>query len=114
MVLGVDVEPVQPPYTVSNCTFRTLDAREDWDFSEKFDFIHVRTQGPIPHEVLKKTIDAIYRNLAHGGWAEFTEWIMHLQSGDHSTDGTAFHRWNHHLRRGTIEQNSDLEFSANV
>ncbi|KAM0813277.1 putative Tam domain methyltransferase [Seiridium cardinale] len=111
-VVGVDVEPVRPPYTVSNCEFRTLDVREEWDFQEEFDFIHVRTLGQFPSDMFRKMLDTIYQNLAPGGWVEFTEWIMHLQSGDRSTDGTAFHSWNHNLRRGLHAINRSASYAT--
>ncbi|KAK9426759.1 hypothetical protein SUNI508_00286 [Seiridium unicorne] len=111
-VVGVDVEPVRPPYTVSNCEFRTLDVREEWDFQEEFDFIHVRTLGQFPSDMFRNLLDTIYQNLAPGGWVEFTEWIMHLQSGDRSTDGTAFYTWNHNLRRGLHAINRSASYAT--
>nr|RBQ85590.1 hypothetical protein FVER53263_10536 [Fusarium verticillioides] len=46
-VLGVDIEPVRPPYTKSNCSFKTFDITHDWDIFNggNFDFIHIRQLG---------------------------------------------------------------------
>ncbi|KAG8167654.1 hypothetical protein KVR01_003343 [Diaporthe batatas] len=41
-VLGIDLEPVKPPYLVSNCHFQIRDATEDWDLNTTFDFVHAR------------------------------------------------------------------------
>ncbi|KAI1085556.1 hypothetical protein F5B20DRAFT_575068 [Whalleya microplaca] len=84
-VKGVDIEPVRPPYTLPNCRFQVHDFTDEWHFEEKFDFIHMRMIGSLPSEEVFKSI---YDNLNPGGWAEFTEWLVILQSPDHSTEGT--------------------------
>ncbi|KAH9434136.1 hypothetical protein MCOR02_006159 [Pyricularia oryzae] len=87
-VIGIDIEYVKPHLSKpKNCTFMVMDATKDWEFEEGFDLIH---------------------NLNPGGWAEFTEWIVHVQSPDHSLDGGAFMRWNKVLRRGLRELGSSV------
>ncbi|KNB04470.1 hypothetical protein FOXG_07260 [Fusarium oxysporum f. sp. lycopersici 4287] len=97
---GVDINPVQPPYTRSNCSFMTMDITHDWDFTGggNFDFIHIRQLGDIQDK--KKLIQSTFDNLKPGGWVEFTEWIAILQSPNHSLDGTAFRKWNDLLEQG--------------
>ncbi|KAH7190448.1 S-adenosyl-L-methionine-dependent methyltransferase [Fusarium oxysporum] len=99
-VLGVDINPVQPPYTRFNCSFMTMDITHDWDFTGggNFDFIHIRQLGDIQDK--KKLIQSTFDNLKPGGWVEFTEWIAILQSPNHSLDGTAFRKWNDLLEQG--------------
>ncbi|KAF5017372.1 hypothetical protein F66182_10703 [Fusarium sp. NRRL 66182] len=99
-VLGVDVDPVQPPYTRPNCSFMTMDITHDWDFADggNFDLIHIRQLGDIQDK--KKLIQSTFDNLKPGGWVELTEWIAILQSPNHSLDGTAFQRWNDLLEQG--------------
>ncbi|PTD07118.1 Secondary metabolism regulator laeA [Fusarium culmorum] len=99
-VLGVDIDPVHPPYTKSNCTFKVMDITQDWDFpgGGNFDFIHIRQLGDINDK--QKMIQAAFDNLRPGGWVELTEWIAILQSPDHSLDGTAFRKWNNLLEEG--------------
>ena len=75
-----------------------MDATEDWNLDGKFDFIHVRMLGDIQDKA--RLIQSVYESLNPGGWVEFTEWIVVLQSPNHSLDGTAFHRWNDLLRQG--------------
>ncbi|POS77701.1 hypothetical protein DHEL01_v203906 [Diaporthe helianthi] len=41
-VLGIDLEPVKPPYLVSNCHFQIRDATGDWDLNTTFDLVHAR------------------------------------------------------------------------
>ncbi|KAK2469676.1 hypothetical protein H9L39_18491 [Fusarium oxysporum f. sp. albedinis] len=99
-VLAVDIDPVQPPYTRSNCSFMAMDITHDWDFTGggDFDFIHIRQLGDIQDK--KKLVQSTFDNLKPGGWVEFTEWIAILQSPNHSLDGTAFRKWNDLLEQG--------------
>ncbi|KAH6971232.1 S-adenosyl-L-methionine-dependent methyltransferase [Ilyonectria sp. MPI-CAGE-AT-0026] len=99
-VLGVDIEPVKPAATRSNCSFMTVDITHDWDFTDggNFDFIHIRQLGDIQDK--KKLLQSAFDNLKPGGWVELTEWIAILQSPNHSLDGTAFRRWNDLLEQG--------------
>lgn len=97
-VLGIDVEAVQTSESLPNCHFQVMDATGQWSFAEKFDFIHVRMLGDLNDRA--QLFGSIYDNLSPGGWVEISEWVMLLQSPDHSTDNTAFNRWNCHLRDG--------------
>ncbi|KAI5926533.1 S-adenosyl-L-methionine-dependent methyltransferase [Camillea tinctor] len=95
-VLGIDVERVHPEHELPNCRFQVFDFTEKWMFGS-FDFIHLRMLGSLPSD---DVITSIYDNLNPGGWAEFTEWIVILQSPDHSIDHTAFYKWNRYIQKG--------------
>ncbi|KAF5236918.1 hypothetical protein FOXYS1_15591 [Fusarium oxysporum] len=109
-VLGVDIEPVHPPYTKSNCSFKTFDVTHDWDIFNggNFDFIHVRQLGDIGDK--RKLVQSAFDNLRPGGWVEFTEWIAILQSPNHSLNGTAFRRWNDLLEQGMRNFGTTLKY----
>ncbi|KAF4502376.1 hypothetical protein FAGAP_1389 [Fusarium agapanthi] len=109
-VLGVDIEPVHPPYTKSNCSFKTFDITHDWDIFNggNFDFIHVRQIGDIGDK--KKLIQSAFDNLRPGGWVEFTEWIAILQSPNHSLNGTEFRRWNDLMEQGMRNFGTTLKY----
>lgn len=79
-----------------------MDVTEEWNFETKFDFIHVRMLGDIQDKA--KLLQSIYDNLNPGGWIEITEWIVLLQSPNHSIESTAFYRWNLLLRQGMSSQ----------
>ncbi|KAI1387972.1 S-adenosyl-L-methionine-dependent methyltransferase [Hypoxylon trugodes] len=98
-VLGIDLNPTpQPPYIVPNCHFQIADVYDDWGFGHRFDFIHIRSLGePVDKTRLFKLI---HDNLEPGGWVEFQEWILHVQSSDRSLDGTALQKWNKNLTEG--------------
>ncbi|KAI1397355.1 S-adenosyl-L-methionine-dependent methyltransferase [Hypoxylon fuscum] len=93
-VLGIDLNPVRTSVKLPNCRFEVRDFAEEWNYDEKFDFIHMRMLGSLPSD---DVFNSIFKNLNSGGWAEFTEWIIIIQSPDRSHEGSAFHRWNHLL-----------------
>ncbi|SPJ70438.1 uncharacterized protein FTOL_00166 [Fusarium torulosum] len=109
-VLGVDIEPVKPSYSRPNCSFMTMDITHDWDFADggNFDFIHVRQLGDIPDK--KALIQSTFDNLKPGGWVEFTEWIAHLHSPNHSLKGTALRRWNDFLEQGMRNLGTTIKY----
>ncbi|KAG5776214.1 hypothetical protein H9Q73_010121 [Fusarium xylarioides] len=109
-VLGVDIEPVHPPYTKSNCSFKTFDITHDWDIFNggNFDFIHIRQIGDIGDK--KKLVQSAFDNLRPGGWVEFTEWIAIPQSPNHSLNGTQFRRWSDLMEQGMRNFGTTLKY----
>ncbi|GKU05503.1 unnamed protein product [Fusarium langsethiae] len=109
-VLGVDIDPVHPPYTKSNCTFKVMDITQDWNFADggNFDLIHIRQLGDTNDK--QKLIQSAFDNLRPGGWVEFTEWIAILQSPNHSLNGTAFRKWNNLLEEGLQSFGTTLRY----
>ncbi|KAI1172160.1 S-adenosyl-L-methionine-dependent methyltransferase [Nemania sp. FL0916] len=96
-VLGVDIDPITPPYSLPNCRFHVTDFNEKWSYGFKFDFIHLRHLGDLPQ---KSLIATIYENLSPGGWGEFTEWIVSIQSTHNSFTETSFYKWLKHWKTG--------------
>lgn len=109
-VLGIDIEPVEPLYLVSNCHFQTRDATGEWNLNTTFDFVHARMLGDIPEK--ERLIQAVYDNLNPGGWAEFTEWIVVLQSPNNSLENTSFQKWNQILRQGKLSYWAPARFAS--
>lgn len=106
-VLGTDLNPVpDPPFIPHNCHFLVADADEEWKFGSPFDLIHVRSLGEPANK--RRLFKSIYDNLAPGGWVEFQEWLLHVQSSDKSVEGTAFQKWNVFLTEGRSSQNHFL------
>ncbi|KAI1125067.1 S-adenosyl-L-methionine-dependent methyltransferase [Nemania abortiva] len=89
-VIGMDIEPIKPPYALPNCQFKVGDFTNRWPYESKFDFIHLRHLGGLPGE---DVIASIYQNLSPGGWAEFTEWVVAIQSTSNSFTETSFYKW---------------------
>lgn len=107
-MLGIDVDPVRPPYNLPNCQFRVQDASEPWDSEETFDFIHVRMLGELP---IGKTmmLDWMWDHLNPGGWIEITEWLVKFQSPNHTL--RHFNTWNENFRRGLSTFGTSPEWS---
>ncbi|KAI0460549.1 S-adenosyl-L-methionine-dependent methyltransferase [Xylaria acuta] len=90
LVLGVDIDPIKPPFHLPNCRFQVADFNDKWPYDFKFDFIHLRHLGSLPKKDLLTTT---YENLSPGGWAEFTEWVVAIQSTHNSFTETSFYKW---------------------
>ncbi|KAI1743903.1 S-adenosyl-L-methionine-dependent methyltransferase [Xylaria scruposa] len=90
LVIGVDADPIRPPFHLPNCKFREADFYDKWSYESKFDFIHLRHLGNLPRDEL---LTRIYENLSPGGWAEFTEWVVSIQSTHNSFIETSFYKW---------------------
>ena len=91
-VIGTDLSPIQPDFVPKNCFFEIDDAEDDWIFSERFDFIHMRgmmTCFTDPKSVMQKAFD----QLAPGGYLEMQDGIFPLQCHDDTLAGTALDQW---------------------
>ncbi|KAI0486769.1 S-adenosyl-L-methionine-dependent methyltransferase [Xylaria cf. heliscus] len=97
LVLGIDIDPIRPPFNLPNCRFQVADFYDKWSYGFKFDFIHLRHLGNIPK---KELLITIYENLSPGGWAEFTEWVVAIQSTHKSVTETSFHKWLRYWKSG--------------
>ncbi|KAI0879160.1 S-adenosyl-L-methionine-dependent methyltransferase [Hypoxylon argillaceum] len=97
VVIGVDIDPTKVPFAPPNCHFHTADFREKWSYDHKFDFIHLRHLGNLPS---KDVVASIYENLSPGGWAEFTEWVVAIQSTHNSFTETYFYKWLRYWMKG--------------
>ncbi|KAJ8133288.1 hypothetical protein O1611_g329 [Lasiodiplodia mahajangana] len=104
-VVGMDIEPIKPPYSLPNCRFKVADFTEKWTYDFKFDFIHLRHLGNLPSE---DVIASIYENLSPGGWAEFTEWVVNIQSTRTSFTETSFYRWLTYWKAGKFSRRQAL------
>ncbi|KUI61570.1 Demethylmenaquinone methyltransferase [Cytospora mali] len=98
-VLGTDLSPIQPEYVPPNCRFEVDDAEDEWVFSAKFDLIHARFMcGSFSN--FPAIFDSCYQNLNPGGWIEFQDYYVKIQSMDDSLAGTALERWNELVLEG--------------
>ncbi|KAI1751502.1 S-adenosyl-L-methionine-dependent methyltransferase [Xylaria castorea] len=97
LVFGVDVDPIRPPFNLPNCKFQEADFYDQWSYESKFDFIHLRHLGNLPKKAL---LTKTYENLSPGGWAEFTEWVVAIQSTHNSFIETSFYKWLRYWKTG--------------
>ncbi|KAI1267315.1 S-adenosyl-L-methionine-dependent methyltransferase [Xylariaceae sp. FL1019] len=96
-VFGIDVEPVKPRVRLPNCRFHLGDFTEKWPYDGKFDLIHLRHLGSLPS---KDVIATMYDRLEPGGWVEFCEWIVAIQSPRNSLADSWFYKWAQHWEAG--------------
>src|SRR5699024_9449812 len=84
-VMGVDLSPIQPNSTPSNCKFFVDDLESEWAYThqEAFDYIHGRAMGGAIAD-WPRFLQQAYQHLKPGGWIEFQEY----DSGFFSDDGT--------------------------
>ena len=91
-VTGTDLSPIQPGYVPANCQFEIDDAEDEWVFSTKFDFIHIRavmTCFANPRFVIEQA----YRTCAPGGYLEMQDGAFPLHCHDNSLEGTLLDAW---------------------
>ena len=91
-VLGIDLSPIQPDYAPPNVSFEICDAEDEWSFSQKFDFIHMRaivTCFADPKAVFQQAYDA----LEPGGYIELRDPIMPFQFLTPPPEGCALQEW---------------------
>ncbi|KAI1152306.1 S-adenosyl-L-methionine-dependent methyltransferase [Nemania diffusa] len=87
-VLGIDLSPIQPPWTPPNCKFMIDDVEDTWENGRDWDFVHLRNMIPIlkdPIHVLKN----VYENLKPGAWVE----LQDVDGMVHCDDGTLPPDW---------------------
>lgn len=73
-VLGIDLSPPPQEWVPPNCKLEVEDILKPWDFSHKFELIHMRDMyGSFTNEQWRLLYKQAYNNLAPGGWIEQME-----------------------------------------
>ncbi|KAE9365680.1 S-adenosyl-L-methionine-dependent methyltransferase [Stipitochalara longipes BDJ] len=71
-VVGTDLSAIQPLYVPTNCRFEIDDAEDEWNFSDRFDYIHGRALLSCfkdPASVLREA----FKSLNPGGYLELQD-----------------------------------------
>lgn len=92
-------------------SFTTMKPGVPLRFAEKFDFIHVRYLSfAADHDAIFKNA---YDNLNPGGWAEFHEWLLVVQSSNGFTKGrgVVLKEWSDLCVEGARRQGKDMKIS---
>lgn len=91
-VIGVDLSPIQPQWSPPNCKFEVFDYEEDWDFSQKFDFICGRMLiGSISDPI--RLFQQVFANLEPGGWIEVQDTCPPTADDRTIPAGSAYREW---------------------
>ncbi|KAH8655815.1 S-adenosyl-L-methionine-dependent methyltransferase [Xylariales sp. PMI_506] len=80
-VVGTDLSKIQPEPDVRNCLFEKVDCEDDWMWSYKYDYIHIRMIVSAirnPQRLIKQA----YEHLNPGGWLEMVDVDWDLLSED--------------------------------
>ncbi|KAI1874271.1 uncharacterized protein JN550_002850 [Neoarthrinium moseri] len=120
-VIGTDLSAIQPDPRVPNCVFQKDDADAPWVFPAPhppeaqcvvpcehrimFDYIHLRLVATCfddPRVLMRQAYD----NLAPGGWIEYQDVSLDLQSKDF--EGSAFQKYSEGCVRGAAVMGRDL------
>ncbi|KJZ75070.1 hypothetical protein HIM_05556 [Hirsutella minnesotensis 3608] len=99
-VIGVDLYTIQRKSPVPNCTFVRQDVEKDeWPFSGKFDYIHLRyivTCFDDTRTVIRKAFDSLNPD----GYIEFYDIVSRYIDLGGTTRGTSLERWFDYLELG--------------
>lgn len=96
--------------TVPNVSFIREDVEDDWVEDAPFDYIHARLMFScfVSHrDVVRK----VFANLKPGGWMEYQDLLLNIDSDDNSHRGTALHKWSYLALAGAAAKGRDLEAS---
>ena len=106
-VLGTDLSPIQPHNVPLNCRFMVDDATADWNFGQKFDYIHTRaiTMGIGNWDRL---VEQAFNAMNTGGWLELQEFHLPLGCDDGTmVEGSALWKWGQEIYRATAKVGID-------
>lgn len=82
-VIGTDLSPIQPSWTLPNCTFIIDDAELEWHWPRPFDFVHARNLGQSIKDWQALALQ-MFQHTAPGGWVELAETNNRVVSDDDS------------------------------
>jgi len=106
-VIGTDLSPIQPDWVPSNCEFFVDDAAEEWNFHERFDYVHGRALV-LGIANWDHFVGQAYKVLQPGGFLELQELSIPLDSPDGSvTESTALWTWGQKVREACAKLSID-------
>ncbi|KAF4817545.1 Secondary metabolism regulator LAE1 [Colletotrichum siamense] len=92
-VIGVDLSPIQPEWTPTNCFFEVDDLEKEWLWKTPFDFIMCRGMAGAFANV-PAIIQKVYDNLTPGGWYEVGDLALPLGCDDDTVSkDSALWKW---------------------
>ncbi|KAH6661193.1 S-adenosyl-L-methionine-dependent methyltransferase [Truncatella angustata] len=116
-VVGTDLSQIQPVPDVPNCLFEKFDCEEDWMYSYKFDYIHIRMIVTAIRDP-KRLLQQAFQYLNPGGWIELQDADMDLLSEDgperdDRVEGSYLKRWFNQNAIGAAAHGIDLHKAKN-
>ncbi|KAL4886804.1 S-adenosyl-L-methionine-dependent methyltransferase [Aspergillus karnatakaensis] len=93
IITGTDLSPIQPTWVPPNCRFEIDDYELDWNFSQPFEYIHMRgIEGSVKD--FQKLFKQANDNLTRGGWFEICDFTVGVFSDDDTAQkATSLQKW---------------------
>jgi SAM-dependent methyltransferase len=104
VVIGTDLSPIQPEWVPPNVKFEVADMLEEWNFSQKFDYIHGRM---VFSWFEKRVIQSAYKYLKPGGYLEFQDAAFPFQSNKGTLASTSLEQWTNLVLDLAAKKNKD-------
>ncbi|PVI02860.1 S-adenosyl-L-methionine-dependent methyltransferase [Periconia macrospinosa] len=100
-ILGNDISPIQPSLVPPNVKFEVDDVEDEWVYSTKFDYIHVRYMACTIRD-WPKLIRQCFKFVKPGGWVEFNDFDAHFytSAGGEYNETNSIYKWAEQLRDG--------------
>lgn len=92
-VTGIDLSPIQPDTTPSNCKFVTGNAEDPWLFDSRFGLIHARMLVMGMHD-WPRFFQQCFKHLEPGGWLDSAETLFPPGcASPNAIESSPFIRW---------------------
>lgn len=113
-VIATDLSSIQPSWIPPNLRFEIDDAEEDWSYSYKFDYIHIRSMaGSIAN--WPKLMRQAYDFLKPGGWIELTDFETWAHTDDNTLPETsAYHEFQVKLNEAAIKFGKEMNVAPKL
>ena len=106
-VIGIDLSPIQPTWIPQNCEFVVDDARDDWKYFNKFDFVHCRQLHMSVEE--RRLFRQSYDALKPGAWFEVKEIALPIRCLDKSLPETDLAYWGDRMMEASRRNNTAFD-----
>jgi trans-aconitate methyltransferase len=113
-VIAIDLSPIQPHLVPPNLNFQIDDCESDWNFHQKFDFIHIRNMsGSIAD--WPRLFKQAFEQLNPGGWIEASNIEAWGQSYNNSIPkDSAAVQWQENLRAAATAFGRELNIGPDL
>ena len=113
-VFATDLSPIQPQWVPPNLHFEVDDCETEWNFSQKFDFIHMRNLGGSIAD-WPKLIKMVYENTAPGSYFEVVDWETYSQTDDGSLPRDSnFQKWQDDVNAAAVKFGREMKTASNL
>ncbi|KAG5984674.1 hypothetical protein E4U55_003754 [Claviceps digitariae] len=85
-IIATDLSPIQPDQVPPNVNFYVEDSSDQWDYSQKFDYIHTRVTGGCWCSYEEQVVQQAFEALEPGGYLESQEYDFLVGCDDGSMD----------------------------